>query len=198
MVRVQLVKSIVHGMLVYSFHIYRWLARLLHMLDRWIKNFVWSGDINTRKICTVSWNQVCLSWDSRGLDLKSTRSINASLLLHLSWNLFTQESQCSSLFQHYFLSFGLPRSCYFKSSIWPGVREYVSTVSENSIWIIGNGEKINLWLDNWMGVTLVSALNSPPHLFPHLTAKLQTVITNGRWQLLPSILDYPLVAESLL
>jgi hypothetical protein len=35
--RVQLVKSIVHGMLVYSFHIYRWPIRLLKMLDRWIK-----------------------------------------------------------------------------------------------------------------------------------------------------------------
>jgi hypothetical protein len=87
---VQLVKSIVIDMLVYSFHIYRWPARLLHMLDRLIKNFVWSGDIDTRKICTVSWNQVCLPWDSGGLDLKSTRSINASLLLHLSWNIFTQ------------------------------------------------------------------------------------------------------------
>jgi len=52
--RVQLVKSIVHGMLVYFFHIYRWPVRLLQMLDRWIKNFVWSGDIYTRKICTVS------------------------------------------------------------------------------------------------------------------------------------------------
>jgi len=74
----------------------------------------------------------------------------------------------------------------------------VSTVFENSIWIIGNGENINLWLDNWMGVTLVSALNSPPHLFPHLTAKLQTVITNGRWQLPHSILEYPLVADNIL
>jgi hypothetical protein len=119
------------------------------------------------------------------------------LLLHLSWNLFTQDSQCSSLFQHRFLSFGLPRSRYFKSSIWPGVREFVSTVSENSIWIIGNGEKINLWLDNWMGVTLASALNLLSHLFPHLTVKLQTIITDGRWQLLPSILAYPLVADSI-
>jgi len=58
--RVKLVKSIVHGMLVYSFHIYRCPAHLLHMLDRWFKNFVWSGGINTRKICTVSWNKVCL------------------------------------------------------------------------------------------------------------------------------------------
>jgi len=43
--RVQLVKSIIHGMLVYSFHIYRWPIKLLNQLDQWIKNFVWSGDI---------------------------------------------------------------------------------------------------------------------------------------------------------
>ena len=31
--RVQLVKSIIHGMLVYSFHVYMWPKRLLRMLD---------------------------------------------------------------------------------------------------------------------------------------------------------------------
>ena len=98
--RVQLVKSIVHGMLVYYFHIYCWLVQLLQMLDRWIKNFVWSGDIYTRKICTISWKDVCRPWEAGGLDLKSTRSSNASLLLHLSWKLFAQDSQCSLLFQH--------------------------------------------------------------------------------------------------
>jgi len=36
---VQLVKSIIHRMLVYSFHIYLWLVELLNLLDCWIKNF---------------------------------------------------------------------------------------------------------------------------------------------------------------
>ena len=38
--RVQLVKSIVHSMLVYSFHIYRWPICLVKMLDHWIIFFV--------------------------------------------------------------------------------------------------------------------------------------------------------------
>jgi len=196
--RVQLVKSIVHGMLVYSFHIYRWPTRLLHRLDRWIKKFVWSGDIYTRKICTISWKNVCRPSKAGGLDLKSTQDINASLLLHLSWKLFTQDSQCFLLFQKRFLSYGLPRSHYFKSSIWPGVKEYLSTVLESSVWIIGNGENIDLWLDNWMGATLVSILQSPPSMYPHLKTKVHSVIDNGRWQLLPSLLNYPTVAESIL
>ncbi|KEH30119.1 hypothetical protein MTR_4g063625 [Medicago truncatula] len=53
--RVQLVKSIIHGMLVSSFHVYMWPRRLLDDLDKWIKNFILSGDVNTRKLCTVSW-----------------------------------------------------------------------------------------------------------------------------------------------
>jgi hypothetical protein len=126
--QVQLVKLIVHGMLVYSFHIYCWSIRLLKMLDRWIKKFNWSGDIYSHKICTVSWNQVCLPWENGGLGLKSTHSINSTLLLHLSWTIFTQDSECSRMFQQRFLSHGLPSNRYFKSSIWPGVREFLNTV----------------------------------------------------------------------
>jgi len=72
------------------------------------------------------------------------------------------------------------------------------TVLENSIWIIGTSEKINLWLDNWMGATLVSTLNSPSSMYPHLTSKLQSVIVNGKWQPIPSILNYPTVAANIL
>jgi len=153
----------------------------LNMLDKLIKNFIWSGDIHTRKICTIAWKQVCLPWDSGGLDLKSTRSINSSLLLHLSWQLFTQDSPCSQLFQKRFISFGLPRNRFFKSSIWRGVHEFLPLVSENSTWIIGTGKNINLWLDNWMGSTLAALLAIPTELFSSLDACLASVIRNGEW-----------------
>jgi len=196
--RVQLVKSIVHGMLVYSFHIYRWPVRLLKLLDRWIKNFVWSGDIDTRKICTVSWSQVCRPWDAGGLDLKPTRAINEALLLHLSWKLFTQNSDCSKLVQTRFLSYGVPRSRYFKSSIWLGVKDNFSTVNANTRWIVGNGENIRLWFDNWLGSSLVTMLGLPTHLFPRLKATLACVITDGKWNIPPIILEYPLVAAQIM
>ena len=196
--RVQLVKLVIHGILVYSFHIYQWPIRLLNMLDKLIKKIIWSGDIHTRKICTVSWKQVCLPWDSGGLDLKSTRSINSSLLLHLNWQVFTQDSPCSQLFQNRFISLGLLRNWYFKSSIWLGVREFLPVVFENSIWIIGMGNNINLWLDNWMGSTLVALLDIPTELFSSLDASLASVISNGKWQIPSFILDHPMVAANIL
>jgi hypothetical protein len=73
--RVQLIKPIIHGMLVYSFHVYLWPVKLLCQLDQWIKNFLWSGDIFSRKVCTVSWQTIGLPFESRGLDMRSTMNL---------------------------------------------------------------------------------------------------------------------------
>lgn len=40
--RVKVIKSVVHSMLIYSFHVYPWPISLLKMVDKWIRNFVWS------------------------------------------------------------------------------------------------------------------------------------------------------------
>lgn len=48
--RVQLIKSIIHGMLVYSFHVYRWPIKVLKTLDRWIQKFIWTEYISIKKV----------------------------------------------------------------------------------------------------------------------------------------------------
>jgi len=63
------------------------------MMNTWIKNFIWSSDVLTRKVCTVSWNCISRPWAKGGLDLKSTRLINASLIMKLAWNLLATDSQ---------------------------------------------------------------------------------------------------------
>lgn len=54
---VQLVCLIMHDILIYSFHIYRW-EKNIKKLDGWIRNFVWNGDVMTRKIYMVSWKRI--------------------------------------------------------------------------------------------------------------------------------------------
>ena len=195
--RVQLVKSIIHGMLVYSFHIYRWPQNLLKMLDRWIKKIIWSGDIFTRKICTFKWSIVSLPWDSGGLNLKPTTLIINSLMLHLSWKMYSQDSQCASLLKHRYFCNGTIRRHYIKSSVWHGLKLHMDTVVDNSIWMIGNGDKINLWLDNWLGASLASIMNIDPNKFSSLTSKLSSVIDDGRWRLPPMLISNDMVAASI-
>ena len=71
-------------------------------------------------------------------------------------------------------------------------------VNENSVWIIGNSNDINLWLDNWIGTSLVSLLNILMHMYPSLTVKLSTVIVDGKWQIARPLIDFPAVAENIL
>lgn len=82
--RIQLVKSIIHGILVYSFHVYAWPKSLLKQLDTWIRSFIWSGDIYTRKLVTVSWEKLCCSFEEGGIGLRSLRAINEAAMLKLS------------------------------------------------------------------------------------------------------------------
>ena len=45
--RVQLIKSVINGTLLYSFHMYSWPRALLKEVDCFIRNFIWSGDIHS-------------------------------------------------------------------------------------------------------------------------------------------------------
>lgn len=58
------------SMLLYSFQVYIWPANLLNILDKSIRNFIWSGDTSTRKIVTVAWKKVCSSYMEGGLGIK--------------------------------------------------------------------------------------------------------------------------------
>lgn len=52
--RVQLVKSVVQGMMVHTISIYLWPASLLREIEKWIRNFIRSGNIQKRKIVIVA------------------------------------------------------------------------------------------------------------------------------------------------
>jgi len=105
--RVQLVKSIIHGMLVYSFHIYRWPQSILKLLDRWIKIFVWSGDIFTRKFVRLSG----VLFVSRGIQVGWISSQQLLLIIIYYY------IQCASLLKQRYFCNGNIRRHYIKSSV---------------------------------------------------------------------------------
>lgn len=57
--RIQLVKSVIQCMLIYSFIVYSWTVSLIKGIEKWIRNFIWIGDVNNRKPLTVAWHKVC-------------------------------------------------------------------------------------------------------------------------------------------
>lgn len=83
--RIQLVNSITHGMMLYSFHIYSWPVSLLKSIDRCVRNFIWSEKIHTKKVVTVAWHRICCSFKEGGLGLRSLRTTNDAAMLKLCW-----------------------------------------------------------------------------------------------------------------
>jgi len=126
----------------------------------------------TQKVCTVSWNCISRLWAEGGLDIKSTRLINASLIMKLAWNLLATDSQRASLLKQRFLSNGKPVTHYFKSYVWSGIKLHIIDVIYNSLWIVGTGENLSLWNDNWLGTPIVDLFHIDPYFHVEFKGKV--------------------------
>jgi hypothetical protein len=54
---------------------------------------------------------------------------------------------------------------------------------DNSIWLIGNGNDINFWNDNWCGIPLSDQFNIPSHISNLLSSYVSDYIVNGHWNI---------------
>jgi len=147
------------------------------LLDSWIKNFIWSGDVLTKKVFT--------------------RLINKALILKLSWDLIAQEAQWSTLFKRRYFSNGQLSMRYFKSSVWSGIKIHIGTVLSNSLWIVGTGNNIHFWTDNWLGEPLVDLLNISADFHGQLTGMVSEVIVDGTWIMPAAIADFGDIQQRL-
>lgn len=176
---VQLVKSIIQGMLVYSFHVYMWLVSLLKSLDKCIRNFIWTDNVNKRKLVAVAWSNMCQPTVSGGLGLRSLRSINEAALLKLSWDMLSSNDHWSVLLKSRFMKFNRPLGHYVKSSIWPGVRQFINTTVDGYCWQLGDGKQINFWRDCRLDSSIADMLHLQDSMLPKLLSSVSDFIHNG-------------------
>ncbi|XP_042509192.1 uncharacterized protein LOC122084834 [Macadamia integrifolia] len=57
--RVELVRSVIISMPTHSIAVYWWPSSLISTLERWMRNFIWSGEIDTMKKIVVNRDQCC-------------------------------------------------------------------------------------------------------------------------------------------
>jgi len=176
------VKSVIQGMLIHSISIYSWPKQLLKEMETWIRNFIWSGDIAKRKLVTVSWSNACKPILEGGLGIRSLCTLNDSANLKLYWEFFNSSEDWARLLRSKVLRGMRVISDHIFSSLWSSFKSEVGTIQANSSWIIGLGENINFWLDNWCGDSIANHLNFPQHLQSNLTAMVSDFIDNFQWR----------------
>ncbi|XP_019432710.1 PREDICTED: uncharacterized protein LOC109339681, partial [Lupinus angustifolius] len=190
--------SIIHSMLAYSFHVYVWPSPQLKHVDKCIRNFVWSGDINLRKMITVVWHQVCSPFQNGGLGIKSIKQLNKAALLKLTWEMISSDKECTIFYRERFGASSNPSQRYYKSSIWPNIKNSWHLAIIHSRWLVGDGHKISFWKDNWHRCPLVDSMNIPDELHNSLIAFVVDFISGSKWIIPNFIVDlFPEIATQI-
>lgn len=70
------------------------------------------------------------------------------------------------------------------SSIWTSIKPYLSIVLDNSAWLLGDGSRINFWLDRLLSKPLSSMLEIPDYMHKSLKGKVIDYMANGSWNIL--------------
>ena len=187
--RVAMVKSIIHSMLTHCITFYSWPVSLLKEIEKWIRNFIWSGDINKRKIVTVAWKKVCKPFAKGGLGIISLITLNQASNLKLRWDLITSQQPWAILLRKRAIRGRKPINYHIFSSIWSSVKSDFQSILNNSQWILGSGDDIRFWTDPWCGPPIADSLNIPPHQATNLSAIVSDFIFDFEWYIPPVVLQ---------
>ena len=175
-------QSVIQAMLIHSLMIYQWPCSLLKQMSGWIRNFIWTGSCDTRKMICISWHHVCAPKEFGGLGIRDLSLLNRAALLKTSWNILTSSSiWCKFLKGRFQLSSYNWSQTYSKSSIWRGLKAMIPTLADGCRWVVGDGRKINLWRD--MSDSIVSLLNIN-NLSMNLNSSVSALIFDGAWYIL--------------
>ncbi|KAK2426743.1 hypothetical protein QL285_025379 [Trifolium repens] len=169
--RVQLVRSVVQSMLIYSISIYSWPTSLIKDLEKCIRNFIWSGDTDKRKLVTVSWKIVCRPFSQGGLNIRSLVKLNEASNLKLCWSLLHSHASWAKLLRDRVFKKGRPINHHIFSSLWSSVKAEFVTIKDNSAWLFGDGVSISFWHDEWCGPPLSTQLHIPTQISSLLSSK---------------------------
>lgn len=179
--RLQLIKSVVESMMIYSITIYNWPVKLIKELEKYMRNFLWSGDLNSRKLVIVAWKKVCTPIEEGGLGIRSISMLNDATNLKLGWELMHSHNQWAQFLRRRVKRGNGFINYHIFSSLWTRIKSQIMHIRDNTTWLLGDGKNINFWWDNWSGVPLTVLLNIPDHYQQHLHSTVNDFIHNSQW-----------------
>lgn len=107
-----------------------------------------------RKVHWIAWDKMCESKRNGGLGFRDMEAFNQALLAKQAWRLLTvPDSLCARVLKarYYKNSDVMASTCPKRGSFtWKSICHGKELLRHGVIWRIGNGEKVNIWSDNWI------------------------------------------------
>ncbi|XP_057808475.1 uncharacterized protein LOC131022952 [Salvia miltiorrhiza] len=139
--RICLVRSVIQSSVTHSKMIYRWLKSLIYSLDKKCRNFIWTGNVDKKPSCPVSWSRVCAPRAEGGLGIRPFSAMNKSFLMKIAWRIIQgREFSPAILCTRYLTSFGYAKTYLASSPVWTGIRGLVDNLVDDSYSYVGTGD----------------------------------------------------------
>ncbi|XP_057771151.1 uncharacterized protein LOC130990949 [Salvia miltiorrhiza] len=199
--RLCLVQSVIQSSIVHSMMVYKWPKTLLNSLDRKCRNFVWTGSIDLKPNCSVSWGRACSPKEEGGFGVRSFTLMNQSYLMKLAWRMIKGQDWAHNILRSRYLnSFGYAKLSIANSTVWIGVKQEVNRLVDDSYSCIDRGESTYFWKDDWLGYKLVDKLKIPHYMHDFLNFSIQDYFYDEVWHFSASFVNrFPeIVADILL
>ncbi|XP_058759807.1 uncharacterized protein LOC131633112 [Vicia villosa] len=132
---------------------------------------------------------MCYPLEEGGLGIRSIIKVNESYNLKLAWDLHNSMESWAVLLRQRVLRKGCFIKHHINSSLWTSMKYEVSTVEENTTWMVVNGSSINLWSDSWCGKPLLFAVLDISNI---IEQSVCSIISNGRWDFSKALFPIPL------
>nr|KYP43089.1 Putative ribonuclease H protein At1g65750 family [Cajanus cajan] len=141
--RLVLLKSVLNSIPNYFLSFFKAPTCVISHLESLLKNFLWGGDDEHKKIAWVSWDDVCKEKHYGGLGVRDLRSFNLALLGKWRWRLLV-ERDC--LWVKVITSiYGAVTSLNRRE----GATITCNWFSKECVRVVGNGRNTSFWRDPW-------------------------------------------------
>jgi hypothetical protein len=108
--RLELIKSVLHGMVQFWISIFPIPAVVINKITSLCRNFLWTGNLYRSKSALVAWKQVCLPKNEGGLGVHDIKARNDSFFAKHLWNIHLKaDSLWIRWVDHFYIS---------RASIW--------------------------------------------------------------------------------
>ncbi|KAM0041803.1 putative reverse transcriptase zinc-binding domain-containing protein [Helianthus debilis subsp. tardiflorus] len=166
--RLTLIKSVLSSLPIYYLSIYKAPVMVLDHMERLMRNFLWAGSDEVKKVHWVAWEVITTPKKDGGLGISRMLDVNLALLAKWAWR-FTVEND--SIWRGFieaihggrgFWSFlpvkrAIPRCWKSIVNVLENMRLADKSLHQLIRGVVGSGNNIRFWFDHWLGdVTLKS------------------------------------------
>ena len=151
--RLLLVKTVIFSIQVYWSCIFILPKSIIKKIEQIMRNYLWKGDETNSKGAKVAWEDLCVSLDEGGLNIKNLETWNIAAMAKHLWNLCSKKD---SLWIKWCNTYKIKGRSIWALSIpndaswsWKKILKIREKFRMQIKTCIGNGSQAFMWFDFW-------------------------------------------------